>query len=103
MTAACGLIGFERQIRILHARFHFAVEGGAEQISESEVGAADAPFVVKGGFVSGDDASAALHVGAKLIALRVGEGGNVGKQEDFVAINVLSIEQAVVNHLKRNA
>ena len=104
MTASGGRIGFEREIGILHARVRRLPSKDAPNRSrKSEVGAAHAPFVVERRLVSRDDAAAALHVGANLVALLVGERGDIGEDQDLEAIDVLGVEQPSCTISKRDA
>ena len=71
--------------------------------AEPEVLAFLAGFVVERGLERGDQAAAALDELAELLALGVGERGNVRQDEQLESFHVFTIEQLLVHHVKRNA
>ena len=85
-------VGFQTQVGVLHAGVDGAVEGGAEETGEAEIGAAHAPLVVERGFVGGHDAAAALDEFADLGALRGGKRGDVGEDQHLELAGVRGIE-----------
>jgi len=90
----------ELQVRILHAGIDGTVIGRAEQIGETEIGAAVSPLVVERSFVRGDDAAAALDEFANLVALARGESGDIREDQNLEWIDVCRIEQSIVHHLE---
>ena len=60
-----------------------------------------APFIVEAGLVSGNQASAVFHEVAELLALGVGERGDIGQDERLERAHVRGVEQTVVDHLEQ--
>ena len=52
--------------------------------------------------MGGDDAAAALDKVAQLLALWVGEGGDVGEDQGLEVARVFCVQETVMHHLKGN-
>ena len=74
-----------------------------EEVGKAKIGAVMAEFVIERGFKGRHQAAALLHKGADLLALGVGEGGDVGQDEGLEMADVVGVEQAIMHHLKGDA
>ena len=91
------------EIRVLHRALDAAVERHAEDVGEAEVVAAPADLVVERGRERREEAAAALHVAANRVALRVGERGRVGEDQQPEPIEAIRREERLVHQLERHA
>ena len=92
----------DRQVRVVKLGVDLAFVRGSEKLCQTEVFAARAPFVIQRRFVSGDNAAAVPDIFRELRALAVGEGGDVGQDQDAVPADVVFIEKKIVHHVERN-
>src|SRR5262249_43894583 len=90
------------EVRIAHRPFETTREAGTEEVGESEIAAPLALCVVQRRLVRGDDAAAAMHEGADLLALRVGQARDVRENEELEWLQAVGVEQAIVDHLERH-
>src|SRR5208282_2142709 len=97
-----GLV-FEAEIRVLLGSFDLTTPANAKKVGETKVLSADAPFIVKAGFVGGDKAAAVLDEIAELAALSIAERGDIRQDQCLELADLRGIEQPVVDHLEWHA
>ena len=94
---------FEPKIGVLHRSLDLTTPTNAQKVGETKVLSADAPFIVKAGFVGGDEAAALFHEAAELVALRIAERGDVRQDQCLEPADQRGIEQAIVDHFELDA
>src|SRR5207247_2397489 len=99
---AAGRLVFEPQIGVLHSRLDAPAKIHSEQLGQAEVLSPGSPFVAQAGLVRGNHAAAAGNEVAELPALRVGQCGDVRKDERLELAEMRRVEQPVMRHLEWN-
>src|ERR1039457_4211264 len=92
----------EPQVGVVHRALSAAPPGRAKEVGEAKVLPEGAPFVAERGLGGGHQPAAAGYELAELVALGVGERGDVGQDERPERREVPGVQQAVVHHLERN-
>src|SRR5450631_814076 len=94
---------FQREVRVEHWTVFTAGKGSSKKRGEPEILSSHAPFVVQRSLISSYDAAATFDKGTDLVTLCCGKSCDIGQDQGAKLIRVLSIEQLVVHHLKRNS
>src|SRR5262245_59566942 len=94
---------FQAQIGILDGTFDAAFERSPKEIREAKIRSPRTPLVVERCLIGRDQPTSALDKIAELLALRIGERGNVWQDQRLKMEGMLGVEQPVVHHFEWNA